>query len=80
MESRLRVVASRTSTELYLATAINLLQGDHMVSCRRLSKVAVAMTRSHESGIPRTTLARGLAWFLYIPYVIDVRGVRRRAE
>ena len=52
MESRVRVTASRTSTDLYLATAMNLLQGDHTASHKLSSKVAVATAGSHETGIP----------------------------
>ena len=52
MESWLRVTASRTSTDWCFATAMNLLQGDHTASHKSSPKVAVATTRSHESGIP----------------------------
>ena len=77
--SRLRVIASRTSTVPDLLAAMSLLHGDHATSLRRPLSYA-ATIGSHEIGNPCTTLATGLVYCLYSSRTIDFRGDRRRAE
>ena len=80
MPSGLRVTESTTSTDWRLATAMNLLQGDHTTSPLKSSRYAVAATGSHETGTPRTTLKKGLAYCLYVLHMIEVWGDRESAE
>ena len=52
MASWLRVTASKTWKDWDPMAAMNLLQGDHTTLYELSLKSAVAMTRSHEPGIP----------------------------
>ena len=72
VSSRLRVVASRVTTDLSSTIAITLLHGDQIVSRRTISLYKVAAIGSQEDGSPRTTLARGRVYCLYSLCMIEV--------
>ena len=78
--SRLRVTASNVSTVFPLMTAMNLLHGDHATVWQVSSLCLVATIGSHDIGNPRTTLAKGRVYCLYISRTIDVGGDRGSAE
>ena len=77
-----RAVASSNCTifNSNLATAMNLLHGDHATARTLLSQYMVATVGSHEVGSPQTTFAKGRAYCLYRSRTIDVRGDTGNAE
>ena len=66
------------STDPDLATAIELLHGDHVTLI--VEVISVTVLDSHKIGNPRTTLANGQAYCLYSMCTIDVWGDRGSAE
>ena len=75
-----RVAASRIFIVKAFLTAMNLLHGDHVADVQPPLQYEVARTGSHEIDNPRTTLAKGHAYWLYSSRTIDVRGDRGSAE
>ena len=80
LSSRLRVAASRITTDSSPRAAMNPLHGDQIASCGKVSVYKVAAAGSHEDGSPRTTLARGWVYCLYSSRMIEVWGDRGSAE
>ena len=80
VSSRLRVVASRITTDSRLMVAIILLHGDQVALYGKVSLYKVAAVGSHKDGSPRTTLARGRMYCLYSSRMIEVWGDKGSAE
>ena len=80
VSSRLRVAASKVTTDLRSTIAITLLHGDQIALYAPIPLYKVVAVGSHEDGSPRTTLGRGRVYCLYSSRMIEVRGDRGSAE
>ena len=74
-----RVAASWSSTASCLATAMNLLHGDHAAP-KFVPLYAVATNGSHDFDNPCRTLTKGRPYCLYTSRTVDVLGDRGSAE